>query len=521
MDPSKKRAYGSYPGKNGLENEATVLNTDAFDRRRFKQLYELSENMRKEEKKGRENLGSYYTLMQDTWASLYKRAPKISEETHPELMMNRAMMEKIMSDEEFEGFRRTTLMDDFSSAIGTLRYSEKIYEWTEEHKQEQEEIKNLMKELEKLLEQAQQEQQEADNAQQKADQSQRENNKPNARLQSTAQQKQNKAQATKATAEQIKQQLQQQIQSLINGKAGNRLQQSLREAMNETKNAKNDIESLLGGFQAGKGADEMKQLPLKEQLELAEVFRKNKKLKKVAMWAGRFKRTIRKKQKNKKVETIERNGVTLGNEVEKLIPNELMNFANPITKLDFLRRFAEGQTLIYENIGKERVDKGPIVICIDESGSMRNIINQAKGFMLAIGSIAKHQRRDFAVIRFTTETKTKVFPKGKMNSGDVVSMATGFMNGGTSFKAPLNESLKIINSSRFNKADVIFITDGDDTVSSHFIEQFNKKKEEKQFKVLTILLEEGYQGKVKPFSDEIVTATSFEDESVMDKAFTI
>ena len=76
-------------------------------------------------------------------------------------------------------------------------------------------------------------------------------------------------------------------------------------------------------------------------------------MKEIADWAGRFKRIARNKQKPKKSDSIERSGVTLGNDVERLLPMELGLYIHPITKKDFLRRFVEGQTMQYEQKGKE------------------------------------------------------------------------------------------------------------------------------------------------------------------------
>jgi uncharacterized protein with von Willebrand factor type A (vWA) domain len=50
---------------------------------------------------------------------------------------------------------------------------------------------------------------------------------------------------------------------------------------------------------------------------------------------------------------MERSGVTLGNDIERLLPMELGLYTHPVTKNDFLRRFVEGQTMMYEQVGQE------------------------------------------------------------------------------------------------------------------------------------------------------------------------
>ncbi|PAC33984.1 hypothetical protein CEJ87_15240 [Caldifermentibacillus hisashii] len=112
---------------------------------------------------------------------------------------------------------------------------------------------------------------------------------------------------------------------------------------------------------------------------------------------------------------------------------------------------------------------------MDQSGSMKNLDSQAKGFALALMWIAKRQKRDFCYIPFSSSSEQHIFEKGKISIRDMTRFATNFLGGGTNFQNPLNRALGVINQSRFEKADVIFITDGDDHVGEEFIETFNEK----------------------------------------------
>lgn len=158
--------------------------------------------------------------------------------------------------------------------------------------------------------------------------------------------------------------------------------------------------------------------------------------------------------------------VTLGNDIEKLLPMELGLYTHPITKNDFLRRFVEGQIMQYEQKGHKVLGKGPIVLCLDQS----------KGFTLALMSIARKQRRDFCLILFSTRTQIFKYKKGKIKSSDMINLAQTFLGGGTDFALPLERAMDVINESRFKQADVVFVTDGEDRVKDSFLEVFNKKK---------------------------------------------
>ena len=185
---------------------------------------------------------------------------------------------------------------------------------------------------------------------------------------------------------------------------------------------------------------------------------------------------------------MERTGVTIGNDIERLLPMGMGLCTYPTTKNDFLRRFVEGQMMMYEQKGQEVVGKGPIILCLDQSGSMRNLDTQSKGFTLALMSIARRQRRDFCLILFSTRIQVFKYEKGKIKSSDMVKLAQTFLIGGTDFSLLLSKSLSTINESRFKQSDVVFVTDGEDGIKDSFLEEFNKKKREKDFNVLSLLI---------------------------------
>ncbi len=497
----------------------SVLNTDSFDKRRFKEIYQMSEKMRELKETGSEKLPSFYSLMGDIWASLYKMKPEMKEEISKGLEMNRSFMEQIMSDQSFQSFRDFTRLDDLSSALGTVKFSEKTFEWLEQQELNNQEFKNVMKKMQKQHRQLQQIQEQLQDSEQndlsKKNQSQQQKAEQEQIEKQLNRKKKRLEKSIEKSMSEFSQSLQQQISN--NSSSFSHL---MKEAANETKEAKNDLKSLVGGIKQGSGDAELKKVPLRDQITLAEKMSSNKKIKEIAEWAGRFKQIARKKQKSKHNESVERSGVFLGNKVDRLVPMELGFYMNPATKQDFLRRFSEGQTFIYDQKGKEQLGKGPIVLCLDQSGSMNKLDTQSKGFALALMSIARKQKRDFALIPFSTITETFKYKKGKITPHDMVEMASKFLGGGTYFDKPLLSALEVIEESRFKKADIIFVTDGEAYLSEKFINDFNQKKKEKEISVLSILLGNNGVGTVKQFSDKVVKASSLKDEKSL-QAFEI
>jgi uncharacterized protein with von Willebrand factor type A (vWA) domain len=442
----------------------SVLNTDAFDRLRFERLFEMSENMQKIEWNGRNTFPSIHPLMGDIWASLFKMKPEILAEVPDDLQMNKQLMERIMTDKGFEEFREYTRLDDLTSALGTIKYSETVLKWIEDQVRQNQALENVLQQM----------------------------------MQGSNQHDQQASQALANALEQY----------------GQSLTEALQSAAEETIQAKENLKSLLSGVKAGSGEAELKKVPLRDQLKLAEHLSHDWKLKGIAEWAGRMKLIAQKKQQSKHRESIDRSGVTIGKQVEKLLPSEFAAIASPQMRLDFLRRFAEGRTLQYDSKGKEQLGKGPIVLCLDQSGSMTNQDTIAKGFTLALMSIARRQSRDFALILFSDRAREPlVFRHGKITVDDMIRLATTFLDGGTNFVSPLRKALNVIQSSRFRKADVVFVTDGEDRLTEDFAKHWNELKESKDFRVLSLLIGTEYDETVKLFSDRVVKASSLSDEA--------
>lgn len=460
------------------EVNLSVLNTDQFDRMRFKKIYDMSKGLQVVGRIG--NLPQFKALIGDIWASLFKTEPAINSEVDVEkncLGINKMMMERMLSDKKYKEIHSSSRLNDVVSAVATKSFALKVNKWMKEQEKEDKELAEKMEQL-----------------------NQAKNSAGKGKAERIRE-------AEKGVQERLKQAL------ALNG---DKLIEGFAEAAEEGRDIKKGIEHLMStGDEAGKAKTALESVPLADQLKLADTLSQNKQLRKVAEWAGRFKNIAQKKQRSKNARAHDRNGVAVGNEIENLLPNELLMYANQSTKLDFLRRYAEGQTLSYDLKGKDELGKGPIIAALDESGSMKEIKEQSKGFVLAFMGIARKQKRDFALIRFNAESITTTYPKGEISIDDMVEISTSFLSGGTNFKKPLRESLRIVNGNRFNKADLIFITDGADKLDDNFIESFKAVKREKDFKVLSLVVEKGERintQTVQKFSDKVITIDDFNDE---------
>lgn len=468
-----------YP-KSFIDN-LSVLNTDSFDKRRFKELFEMSLGLQKIRAEG--ELPMFEPLLADIWACLYKMKPEITErDVDNTLLVNKSLMERIMKDEYLVECRNFTRLDDFSSAIATVKFGERVNQWIADQKKKDENFQKQIQELQTI--------------------------------QRKFQKQERQVNTVKVMAEEILtdalNKFNEKFQWLLQNNSDS-FSQFLAYAIQETEQVKDSLKSLLGGYSVGCGDAELKKIPLRDQISLAEKIASNNKLKEIADWAGRFKQIAGNKQKPRKSDSLERSGVTLGNDVERLLPIELSLYTHPITKNDFLRRFVEGQTMQFEQKGRKILGKGPIILCLDQSGSMQILETQSKGFSLALMSIARKQRRDFCLILFSSSTQILTFEKGKTKSSDMLNLAQTFLGGGTNFSLPLDDAVKAIYESRFKQADIVFVTDGEDNVSAQFLEEFNRKKKEKNFNVLSLVIGDSIET-VEQFADKVIRIKDLDDE---------
>ena len=87
-----------------------------------------------------------------------------------------------------------------------------------------------------------------------------------------------------------------------------------------------------------------------------------------------------------------------------------------------------------------------------------------------------------------------------------MSAAETFLGGGTNFERPILEAIHLMESESFEKADVVFITDGACELSDAYQQELQAAQVSYHFTVTGILLDEGQSGmdfSLKPFCQKI------------------
>ncbi len=211
--------------------------------------------------------------------------------------------------------------------------------------------------------------------------------------------------------------------------------------------------------------------------------------------------------------------ISVGDDIGRIIPTELVFLRHKLLQHDFKKRYVEGR--LFQYYLKEERGRGPMVICLDGSSSMVGGKELwSKGVCLTLLEIAKRERRKFNVVVFSSGgAPLKVFESiGKeglsgwgMKESEIMELAEYFPGGGTNFEEPLNEAVSLLESSKFTGGDIVFITDGESNVGDAWLKSFEQTKKKLNFKVYSVLIdlsERESWGTLSTFSDKVTSISN-------------
>lgn len=249
---------------------------------------------------------------------------------------------------------------------------------------------------------------------------------------------------------------------------------ALRGAAQEAEAVIQEIADAMGGLGVGMGQGFGAGGAARITAPRAEVvarLRSDERIRRIAKLAGRLRaQAIAKQMTKAKKYPDEIADVGQGAELSRLLPSELALLGDEDHELLLLQRITERSALQYELRGRETRVEGPIILLIDESGSMSGANDEwAKGVALALCEIAARQKRPFAVVHFDTQVSRidRFDDPTRLDFNAVLDMATWFTGGGTDLAEALRAGLEIIREAReknekIKRSDLVLISDGVD-----------------------------------------------------------
>ncbi len=236
--------------------------------------------------------------------------------------------------------------------------------------------------------------------------------------------------------------------------------------------------------------------------------RGNPTLRRICELAGRYRRVAQSRQRRKATHGLDDMvGVVMDGELGRLLPHELAKLALPEFEDDTLRRLVERQTQCREYRSTEPVAKGPILVCIDESGSMiGDKAHTAKALALAMAWIARHQRRWCGLVAYSGDSGERLvgLPPGRWNEVALLDWIEPFIGCGSSLDVPVRELPDYYRrlGCPVGDTDVLFISDALCRIPAEVQFQFLDWKRQAKARLITLVVE-STPGDLANISDEV------------------
>jgi uncharacterized protein with von Willebrand factor type A (vWA) domain len=184
-------------------------------------------------------------------------------------------------------------------------------------------------------------------------------------------------------------------------------------------------------------------------------------------------------------------------DLESIAPEELVGWMESDREsplwLDFLRRALDGELLHRRYEGEDEVGRGPFVMLIDKSGSMRGRPNATACAV------------ELALMKLSGTGQFQVFDPGpRPDPGELVQHLELFYGNGTEPYGPLTKAVELVrNDPALQEGDILIITDGAfGAPPESFLELLAEAREEPGLKVVAVLV----RGKSSraDFADKVV-----------------
>ena len=265
--------------------------------------------------------------------------------------------------------------------------------------------------------------------------------------------------------------------------AGQELRAMLGQACNDASKKAAEVRGALGGL--APGLDETPaahEQDSADRLKLAEKLENDEHIRRAMLLAGRLRRVAASNRKERDPSGCDEVvGLTQGADLPRVLPSELAMMRNPATRMLQLAKLAERKLQQYDIQGSVPQGRGPIVVLLDESGSMRNHDRHtwATAVALACLGMAARETRPCTVIGFNAgiryvyrldadgvawEHSTFDIARFDQVPGGcatiAMKVATSSPAGGTEFAAPVMAALELEDGVTKDRSDLVLVTDG-------------------------------------------------------------
>ncbi len=472
-----------------------IIKHDIYDEKIFEEIKDSSPKLQETAKKLTTIYPQYNELSQDIFNAFYKYYLKLYDEKEIDYnyLLNYHILKEIFESNKYKEIRSISRLDKFISSMGVEVIADDVMNLIKKLANNFKKIQKKYKQLENL----------SDNTNTSKNTKSKKSNIP------MPQQPQKNKKISYDEAKKLLEKYKNEVKKLITPE----IKVDIHNTLSKLKDSIGEMTSCISNWGLG-GNSCSYNINYQDKVFLFKKLRESPKLKAISENIGRFINFAVSTQQEKISEGLnEIYDIVPKADIQKILPSELIYFGDPITELLFYKNLTEGNVLSLHYDDKQVKKRGPMVVCIDTSGSMAEDAEiWSKSVAMGLLEIAKLQKRSFCAIHFSSGVHSKDlhknwFPADKPKDiKDVIDMLEYFECGGTEFEPPLDAAQSIISLEKdFTKADIVFITDGEAAVRDKWLNKFIEWKKENNVKVYSILIDIYYHSNIclKQFSDKI------------------
>ena len=490
-----------------------VLKSTKIEQAIYEDLHKDAESLSRYEAIGKQKLKTFDSLVNDVFQSVYGLKPKYVKDTEVSALagkFNRHILDSLMSDENYLAVKNVCEGKELPAIGATMEFTEQ-----------------LLENLDTLMDRATGGKGKVD-ALDKMEQDKREllgkltgllaerETAPESRKENLERKILNTANRALAKQDQI---------SMYKNLIGNSMKKNAAEISSfvsasaaKALDHAQEIQSAVLAW--GDGSGDMKKNPM--NTEILKRTAASYKLRYIAQFLGRYKEMLNAKRlAGYTYGRGEKYDIEYGNNITKALTSELALLAKEELVPLLIRKYQQKALKQYRKREPEYKGKGDVIVCLDESDSTFGE-NNAYGMAIAmvLYEICKINNTCFALIHFSDNIKTYVFPKNEpVLPEKVLECAETFLAGDTNFDNPLREANCLMLDGRFEKPDIVFITDGICDVSDEILDAFNQCKMETGARLTGILLDKGsnIDFTLKRFADRVYRTSELLEDSIIEK----
>jgi uncharacterized protein with von Willebrand factor type A (vWA) domain len=476
------------------QRATSALVADRFDSMAWQEMFDQAQPLRELAESLNEKYDHTADLLRDVFLAAYKVTPQIRGRDEMDLsrLVNHQVVASLLTSPEFDELHRETAGDPYAAAMAVLAQADTLRRILEQSHLANEEAQHAKA--------AQDAAEEAARAVVEAFRHASEAAAGDGTVPSAEAQVVSEAISRAEEAEQDARQAVERVrQALAAAAPGTR--RVARAALAQAADAVREEEALMRAWGVDRG--QLERMSFEERATLAERLRSGR-LGRFGDLIGRF-RQMAFGERARKIEHApgELVGITLGDDLSRVVPSEVVQLGTPALRSVFAAKFAEARLMLYDSQGEAPTGQGAIIACVDCSFSMASTVPGAantvtkeawaKACALALLDQARQAKRDFVGVLFSSADQVSVhaFPASlPVSISQVIDFAELFFGGGTDFEAPLSTAVDVLEA-EFNDAgrprgDIVFITDGECSVSEEWMRRWHETKNQLGYRVFGI-----------------------------------